>query len=103
MKKEDKFTLWFSPFTMFVLILFSKLFGEANRRAIGPIESLSWTEVWEHIPKYLLITGILTILARIIFIEGVKQQEKNLEEARKRLKEKEKKEKDQNDGAGSKE
>lgn len=94
MKKENQFTLFIFFFIIIILIIFSKLFGEANRLSIGPIEPLSWSEVQNHSLKYLFISIVLTIIARYFYIEAGKLKEKEIKDARKRIAEREKKEKE---------
>ena len=79
---------------LLILILSAKFLGLPRGIAnLYPSTKLSWGEILDILPRYVIGTTIFTILFMYIYIEAVKIDKKRIEDAKKRIEEKRKKKK----------
>ena len=94
-KKTIKTSVFIFAFIFILITLVDKYFGHVDRFSTAYIEPSTWHEIYLNLPRTLIFCLIGTIGLMHIINVSQKQEEKDIENARKRIKERDKMEKEQ--------
>ena len=95
--KKNRYLPFYIFFVFFtVLVLSTKILGYTGRANLYSSEPLSWNEIYNNLPIYIIASIVFTFGFLKILKYASEQQKRDVENAKKSIEESERKEKEEN-------